>query len=122
MAGAGDSIFAIGDCTVSSYAPTAQVTSQQGAYLARQFAQIAKKEALEAKLSAVRDHEGAVMAEESKKQVEDLTRQLEKLSFASVVIGMCFFLLFLKWNPTVRLPLQADTLARKRLLLTCPFT
>ena len=30
-----DGIFAIGDCTATSYAPTAQVASQEGAYLAR---------------------------------------------------------------------------------------
>lgn len=44
------SIFSIGDCTASSYAPTAQVASQQGAYLATVFKNLAKKEKLEAKL------------------------------------------------------------------------
>lgn len=51
LAGANGSIFAIGDCTSTSYAPTAQVASQQGAYLARVFAQMAKKETLTAKLT-----------------------------------------------------------------------
>ncbi|KAE9402615.1 FAD/NAD(P)-binding domain-containing protein [Gymnopus androsaceus JB14] len=51
MAGPDGSIFAIGDCTSTSYAPTAQVASQQGAYLARVFAQMAKKESLETKLN-----------------------------------------------------------------------
>jgi NADH:ubiquinone reductase (non-electrogenic) len=51
MAGTDGSIFAIGDCTATSYAPTAQVASQQGAYLARVFAQIAKKDQLEKRLS-----------------------------------------------------------------------
>ncbi|KAF9074732.1 pyridine nucleotide-disulfide oxidoreductase-domain-containing protein [Rhodocollybia butyracea] len=50
MAGAND-IFAIGDCTSTAYAPTAQVASQQGAYLARVFAQMAKKNKLEDKLT-----------------------------------------------------------------------
>jgi NADH:ubiquinone reductase (non-electrogenic) len=49
MAGA-EGIFAIGDCTSTSYAPTAQVASQQGAYLARVFAQLGKKENLEKRL------------------------------------------------------------------------
>ena len=35
MAGANGDIFAIGDCTATSYAPTAQVASQEGAYIAR---------------------------------------------------------------------------------------
>ena len=56
MAGADNDIFAIGDCTASSYAPTAQVASQQGNYLARQFAQLAKKDAIEAQLEIGRAH------------------------------------------------------------------
>ena len=41
-----DNIFALGDCTATSYAPTAQVASQQGAYLAKFFNRLAKKENL----------------------------------------------------------------------------
>lgn len=51
MNGANGSIFAIGDCTASSYAPTAQVAQQQGSYLARLFAQKVKKDQLEASLA-----------------------------------------------------------------------
>jgi NADH:ubiquinone reductase (non-electrogenic) len=39
-------IFAIGDCTATSYAPTAQVASQQGGYLARMLHQMAKQDSL----------------------------------------------------------------------------
>jgi NADH:ubiquinone reductase (non-electrogenic) len=49
MKGAKD-VFTIGDCTPTSYAPTAQVTSQQGAYLARVLHQLAKKDGLEKEL------------------------------------------------------------------------
>ncbi|KAH7926603.1 NDE2, mitochondrial external NADH dehydrogenase [Leucogyrophana mollusca] len=52
MKGTNGTIFAIGDCTASSYAPTAQVASQQGAYLARILALLAKKDGLEGKLAA----------------------------------------------------------------------
>jgi len=45
VAGA-DGIFALGDCTATSYAPTAQVASQQGAYLAKFFNRLAKKDNL----------------------------------------------------------------------------
>ncbi|KAM0788074.1 hypothetical protein ACM66B_001245 [Microbotryomycetes sp. NB124-2] len=41
-----DGIFALGDCTATSWAPTAQAASQQGHYLARVFAQLAKKQTL----------------------------------------------------------------------------
>ena len=46
MMGPNGSIFAIGDCSATSYAPTAQVASQQGAYLGKMFSQIAEKEKL----------------------------------------------------------------------------
>jgi len=46
MKGTSGSIFAIGDCTATSYAPTAQVASQQGAYLARILHQMAKRDSL----------------------------------------------------------------------------
>ncbi|GAA5829284.1 hypothetical protein JCM11251_004992 [Rhodosporidiobolus azoricus] len=39
-----DGIFALGDCTATNYAPTAQVASQQGRYLARVFQKLQKKE------------------------------------------------------------------------------
>ncbi|KAJ7575347.1 hypothetical protein C8J56DRAFT_1007726 [Mycena floridula] len=45
-------IFAIRDCTATSYAPTAQVASQQGAYLGRLLKGIARREALEARSEA----------------------------------------------------------------------
>ncbi|KAF7313817.1 Mitochondrial external NADH dehydrogenase [Mycena chlorophos] len=61
MKGSGGSIFAIGDCTASSHAPTAQVASQQGAYLARAFAQRAKRDALEEQAQA------STTAEDTKK-------------------------------------------------------
>ena len=65
MAGA-DGIFAIGDCTATSYAPTAQVASQQGAYLARVFSQMAKKENLEKKLVELDAKASTVASEEEK--------------------------------------------------------
>ncbi len=45
-----DGIFAVGDCTATTYAPTAQVAAQQGTYLAKVFAQLAKKDKLVKKL------------------------------------------------------------------------
>ncbi|KAG1733906.1 NDE2, mitochondrial external NADH dehydrogenase [Suillus paluster] len=60
-------IFAIGDCTASSYAPTAQVASQQGSYLARVFKLLAKKDRLEGDLTHAETSE---TAEKLKKQVD----------------------------------------------------
>ncbi|KZT71156.1 NDE2, mitochondrial external NADH dehydrogenase [Daedalea quercina L-15889] len=76
MAGVPDgSVFAIGDCSATSYAPTAQVASQEGAYLARILTQLAKKDALAARLNALQD---APASEEAKQEVEGLQRQLAK--------------------------------------------
>ncbi|KAG8905734.1 NADH:ubiquinone oxidoreductase [Tulasnella sp. 403] len=53
LLGAND-VYAIGDCTATSYAPTAQVASQEGRYLARLLGQLAKKERLEKRLAELR--------------------------------------------------------------------
>ena len=84
MQGTDDSIFAIGDCTATSYAPTAQVASQQGAYLARLFKQMARKDNLQAKLSELQEKaaQPGVDDEEKRKaegEVDGVTKQLEKL-------------------------------------------
>ena len=42
-----DGIFAIGDCAVTKFAPTAQVASQEGSYLAKHLAALARTETLE---------------------------------------------------------------------------
>jgi NADH:ubiquinone reductase (non-electrogenic) len=70
MKGARD-VFAIGDCTASSYAPTAQVASQQGAYLSRIFKLLAKKDNLEANLAHAENNEEA----------EKLKKQVDKVKF-----------------------------------------
>ena len=83
MHGTDDSIFAIGDCTATSYAPTAQVASQQGAYLARLFKQMARKDNLQAKLNQLQEKvaQAGLDGEEKKKlevEIDGVTKQLEK--------------------------------------------
>jgi NADH:ubiquinone reductase (non-electrogenic) len=51
MKGTNGTVFAIGDCTATIYAPTAQAANQQGAYLARCFHQMAKRDNLTADMS-----------------------------------------------------------------------
>ncbi|KAF9479533.1 FAD/NAD(P)-binding domain-containing protein [Pholiota conissans] len=85
MKGTNGSIFAIGDCTATSYAPTAQVASQQGAYLARILNQMAKKDALIDNVAKLeRLAEMPVEAEEKKRveaEKEDVKRQLDRIKF-----------------------------------------
>ena len=70
LAGTDGTIFAVGDCTSTQYAPTAQVASQQGAYLARMFKQLAKRDAL---------LEQIVTLEREGTNTERLQKQLTKI-------------------------------------------
>ncbi|KAF8960637.1 NADH dehydrogenase [Flammula alnicola] len=82
MKGTNGSIFAIGDCSATSYAPTAQVASQQGAYIARVLHQMAKKDGLEDRLEQLERVQVGVTDEEKKKVVEEAEeakRQLSKI-------------------------------------------
>ncbi|KAL1938748.1 hypothetical protein VTO73DRAFT_11351 [Trametes versicolor] len=78
MEGSNGSIFAIGDCSATSYAPTAQVASQEGAYLARVLSQIAKKDELDARLKALQSA-SEPEAKEEQEQVQKRLAKLEKL-------------------------------------------
>ena len=72
-----DGIFAIGDCTATSYAPTAQVAAQEGAYLARVFKQLAKRDNLAVQL--VEAHSLPDTDPEKKTRIETLESQVAKL-------------------------------------------
>ncbi|KAI9451849.1 hypothetical protein F5148DRAFT_531490 [Russula earlei] len=73
MAGTDGTIFAVGDCTSTQYAPTAQVASQQGVYLARMFKQLAKRDALLEEIVA------AKLQETSTESLEKQHAKAEKL-------------------------------------------
>ncbi|KAF8066785.1 pyridine nucleotide-disulfide oxidoreductase-domain-containing protein [Lyophyllum atratum] len=66
-----DGIFAIGDCSATSYAPTAQVASQEGAYLARMLVQMAKKDVLDEKLHTLESELAVATDEAAKKHLAD---------------------------------------------------
>ncbi|KAG9245601.1 hypothetical protein BJ878DRAFT_500795 [Calycina marina] len=74
-------IWATGDCAVAGYAPTAQVASQEGAFLARLFNTMAKSEAIESQiydLSSnlnVKAGDSAAVA----KEIEAHERQLRRI-------------------------------------------
>ncbi|KAF1983214.1 FAD/NAD(P)-binding domain-containing protein [Aulographum hederae CBS 113979] len=52
-----ENIWAVGDCAVANYAPTAQVAAQEGAFLARLFNQMAKTEEIETELKSLSDQQ-----------------------------------------------------------------
>ncbi|KAH6693725.1 hypothetical protein F5X68DRAFT_199593 [Plectosphaerella plurivora] len=75
-------IWAIGDCAVAGYAPTAQVAGQEGNFLARLFNNMAKTEALEGRIhelsSNLNLHPGTNSAEVAR-EIEDCERQLRRI-------------------------------------------
>jgi len=54
LAGSNGSIYAFGDCTATSYAPTAQVAAQQGTYVGKLFNQMAEIEKLDTQLTELK--------------------------------------------------------------------
>ena len=83
MLGSDGSIFTIGDCTASSYAPTAQVASQQGAYIARMLAQMAKRDSLESRIATLEKEATVRDGEEERKAIAEelgaLGKQLSRV-------------------------------------------
>ncbi|KAF8154707.1 pyridine nucleotide-disulfide oxidoreductase-domain-containing protein [Crassisporium funariophilum] len=79
MEGTDKSIFAIGDCTATSYAPTAQVASQQGAYLARCLHQMARRDHLQEKVTQLEGVVKATVDVEERKKVEEELESTKKL-------------------------------------------
>jgi len=129
MNGSNGSIFAIGDCTATSYAPTAQVASQQGAYLARIFTLMAKRDDLEGRLAALEAKMSAKPAagereksEEYKKmkdEAENLRTRLGKLepkSFHYSHQGSLAYVSTQTALPLLLIVLVEDTLDQIRLL------
>lgn len=68
-------VYAIGDCTATSYAPTAQVASQEGKYLATTFGKIGQKSKYERQLKKLRES-GTASAEE----IENVVKKLNRVS------------------------------------------
>ena len=73
-----EGVFAIGDCTATSYAPTAQVAAQEGAYLARIFKQLAKRDSLKAELEELKNVTSPEGEPERKVKIETLESQIAK--------------------------------------------
>lgn len=73
-----ENIWAVGDCAVTNYAPTAQVASQEGAFLARLFNTMAKTEAIENDLKVLSTEQAQAKTEEDRNRVFDLIKERQK--------------------------------------------
>ncbi|KAJ4305805.1 NADH:ubiquinone oxidoreductase [Kalmusia sp. IMI 367209] len=69
-----ENVWAVGDCAVANYAPTAQVASQEGAWLARMFNQMAKTHEIEAELAELSEARDVVFAD-----IKDLQKRLRRV-------------------------------------------
>lgn len=72
-----ENIWAVGDCAIANYAPTAQVAAQEGAFLARLFNTMAKTDAIENDLKELSDKQATAKADD-RNAVLDLINERQK--------------------------------------------
>jgi NADH:ubiquinone reductase (non-electrogenic) len=73
-----ENVWAVGDCAVANYAPTAQVASQEGAFLARLFNTMAKTDVLEEELKRLSVAQQQAKSEEERNKIFDEIRERQK--------------------------------------------
>ncbi|TKX23167.1 external alternative NADH-ubiquinone oxidoreductase [Elsinoe australis] len=73
-----ENIWAVGDCAVANYAPTAQVASQEGAFLARMFNQMAKTNAIESDLLQLSEVQATATDSEKRNEALNQIKELQK--------------------------------------------
>ncbi|KAL1952509.1 hypothetical protein VTO42DRAFT_5171 [Malbranchea cinnamomea] len=73
-----ENIWAVGDCAVTNYAPTAQVASQEGAFLANLFNTMAATDAIEKELKKLSIAQAEAKTEEDRNGILDEIRALQK--------------------------------------------
>lgn len=78
-----DNVWAVGDCAVANYAPTAQVASQEGSFLARLFNQMAKTEQIESELAVLSTEQEKApnkdARDEAFNKIKDLQKRLRRV-------------------------------------------
>ena len=78
-----ENIWAVGDCAVANYAPTAQVASQEGTFLARLLNSMAKAETVEKELERLSDAQAHAKGEEERNaalnEIRERQRQLRRV-------------------------------------------
>lgn len=77
-----ENIWALGDCSVANYAPTAQVAAQEGAFLARLFNTMAKTDAIEQELKSLSVQQAHAPPDEREavlNEIRERQRQLRRV-------------------------------------------
>lgn len=73
-----ENVWAVGDCAITNYAPTAQVASQEGSFLARLFNTMAKTDEIERDLEELSTAQAEAKSEEERNGVFDMIKELQK--------------------------------------------
>lgn len=73
-----ENIWAVGDCAITNYAPTAQVANQEGAFLARLFNTMAKTDVIENELKGLSVAQAEAKSEEDRNKIFDEIKELQK--------------------------------------------
>jgi NADH:ubiquinone reductase (non-electrogenic) len=73
-----ENVWAVGDCAVANYAPTAQVAAQEGAFLARMFNNMAKTQEIDAELAELSDAQEKAPGKEARDQIFGRIKELQK--------------------------------------------
>ena len=74
-----ENIWAVGDCAVANYAPTAQVAAQEGAFLARLFNTMAKTDAIEAELQELSAKQATANPDDRKVILAEISERQKQL-------------------------------------------
>lgn len=78
-----ENVWAVGDCAIANYAPTAQVASQEGAFLARMFNSLSRTDALETRLAELSEQQATAPNKEVRTQafeeIKETQRQLRRV-------------------------------------------
>ena len=73
-----ENIWAVGDCAITNYAPTAQVASQEGSFLARLFNTMAHTEAIEGELKKLSASQAEAKNNDDRNAVFDEIRERQR--------------------------------------------
>ncbi|KAK5098290.1 NADH:ubiquinone oxidoreductase [Lithohypha guttulata] len=74
-----ENVWAVGDCAIANYAPTAQVAAQEGAFLARLFNTMAKTDEIEKDLVDLSDRQATAKADERNEILNLITERQKQL-------------------------------------------
>lgn len=73
-----ENIWAVGDCAITNYAPTAQVAGQEGSFLARLFNTMAKTDQIEADLNELSNAQAQAKDDDERNEIFSEIRELQK--------------------------------------------